>query len=1023
MAILYLKTGRTRTLTLTKTVHFNFELGIDSQLVPAGSSGSSSLTAYPKLGDSSFQFYAAIGVSGPKGPVPGIAQYTLFAETQIPGGTLQTSTYPVGSTPSDPIVYGSGAVNGTMSLTMQVEEWCEIALFTDLYSTPPLPYILDDGRAFPDYSSIYPGYCNAGYPDGLAAQSLRFYEQVVNGSQITVTANNGGASSTQSYTVTAPFTVDYLINDEDAYGSTTRVHSTNPMTYIYSSTSGTLSSSTTWGGVSFDGMSSYSNSGYGGTVSASDVGGHTISTSASIGSYFATSANGTISESWTPPLQYDLNLDSVGPDGTGQGHIYDWSTGAGRTPPVTQISATGQVSSTSTLRRQGGTISETFFYEAIGGANESTPYTYSVPTLAEWQPQRLFIDSASLAATGDDPRDWRCQFLGKSFESFTIQQQPSVQVLASQSLTSATGALTPLVLNWEGYRYLAFQADQSASLSLSTPQGLTKSWSWTVATPGTPQTITLDLCSPSSWNQDSNQLPGVDERGSRYPLDSTGSFPDEVHEGSSLDGNGILHDAKGAYWGVFQVSTLNFGGLGTGVTLNLGEISLLRKTSSSISFSPKFADYETYQVGGNVLVQPFCCLASDHKGFYDSYAATHTPGVAWQDQTLAGLIADLNNCPGWVCTAASSFPDSQWHNNSGPAAWAWGSGHYWDGSQWHNGLDVSVGAALVTVFAQPLYDEVSAYPGAGKGIWDGSAYDSMNPQIPLNAAKTVRGRAQRRVFEKGSGLPYPSASIQTMLHGTMTGCGSAQAGADGYYATGAGFGPGDQSIDTELVGSQPAAIQTQVWQNRELATISFVAPAQSDSPSLLESESGGYLQIYLNSGVLVIQGSSLPVPPAQVSTSHGELGPLLGASICLDADGCLWVATTSQSYQSQLFQSFDSGKTLSDWPSISMSSQQCGIRCGPDGTLALLWLSSLSGNSGPSNFMARLKHLGDSDFTAAKMMNDQTGAALLCDGSGFGFDCAREGAARWVLTFVVNGESSPSVWVSSDECATWIRTT
>lgn len=396
MSILQFKTGRSRTLTLTKTVNFPFEFGIDSQLVPAGSSGSSQISAFPNANDPSFQFIAKIGVNGPKGPLAGVAQYTLTATTQLPGGALQTSTDPVGAVPAGPIAYGSGTVNATITLSIPTEEWCEVALFTDLYTVAPLPYIINDGRAFPDYSSIYPGYCGAGFPDGLAANSIRFYEQTVLGTDIEISATNGGAVSSQSYAVTAPFPVDYVINDTDSYGSATRAHSTSPLTYIYSSSSGSLTSATSWSGVQFAGSSTLTNSNFGGTVNMSDINGHTISTSALAGGNFATSASGTISEGWAPPITYALNLNSVAINGSPIGETYDWATGANRTPPVSQITASGQTGATSVLRRQGGSFQQSFYYEAIGGANATQPYSFNLPVFAEWQPQRIFLDKTSL---------------------------------------------------------------------------------------------------------------------------------------------------------------------------------------------------------------------------------------------------------------------------------------------------------------------------------------------------------------------------------------------------------------------------------------------------------------------------------------------------------------------------------------------------------------------------------------------------------------------------------------------------
>lgn len=92
-----------------------------------------------------------------------------------------------------------------------------------------------------------------------------------------------------------------------------------------------------------------------------------------------------------------------------------------------------------------------------------------------------------------------------------------------------------------------------------------------------------------------------------------------------------------------------------------------------------------------------------------------------------------------------------------------------------------------------------------------------------------------------------------------------------------------------------------------------------------------------------------------------------------------------------------------------------------DGFLLEISLLPDVGTSGPGTFYARTRAPGEVNFSAAFLLKDSTGTALHSDGSGFGFDKAAENPDRWMLTMVVVGDSSPSVWWSSDEGITWTR--
>ncbi|MHB8638019.1 MAG: hypothetical protein ACYC96_16290, partial [Fimbriimonadaceae bacterium] len=99
----------------------------------------------------------------------------------------------------------------------------------------------------------------------------------------------------------------------------------------------------------------------------------------------------------------------------------------------------------------------------------------------------------------------------------------------------------------------------------------------------------------------------------------------------------------------------------------------------------------------------------------------------------------------------------------------------------------------------------------------------------------------------------------------------------------------------------------------------------------------------------------------------------------------------------------------------------CDIRCSANGLLLEISFVPDSGTSGPGTFSVRTRGPGDAAFSAAFIPKDDTGANLRSDGSGFGFDKAKEGPDRWALAMVKDGDTDVSTWYSADEGQTGKR--
>src|SRR5580693_6247290 len=91
------------------------------------------------------------------------------------------------------------------------------------------------------------------------------------------------------------------------------------------------------------------------------------------------------------------------------------------------------------------------------------------------------------------------------------------------------------------------------------------------------------------------------------------------------------------------------------------------------------------------------------------------------------------------------------------------------------------------------------------------------------------------------------------------------------------------------------------------------------------------------------------------------------------------------------------------------------IRSSPSGLLLELTFVPDSGTGGPGAFSARTRGPGDLSFSSAFIPKDTTGSDLRSDGSGFGFDRAKEPPDRWALALVADGDTDVSTWYSSDD--------
>lgn len=505
-----------------------------------------------------------------------------------------------------------------------------------------------------------------------------------------------------------------------------------------------------------------------------------------------------------------------------------------------------------------------------------------------------------LSNNEEDGRDTRCLFNGKAYNSFTVQHLPSLAVEPASSLTGyaagsnttlslvgghvnaavagGTGSLTrafsssdpytvqsnPANLSeytqeWEAYRYLQIViqsvnvSNQPFRLVVTSPYGplgqtTVKYWDLQTGTAGTNTTVTVDLCLPGSTTGTTGN------QNSRFPLPTN----------------------DGQFWGVSQVSSISLQNLANGETYILGGFTLVRQHFTKMDFLParltptdvpKPTDPQAhvdYTPGSfpnvvRMLLGITDWRQSAEENYVWHYVANDTSGNAYDQyiqRTLNQLIADLSAHPGWSVSNLNPAPADGYHDNTLPAAYAWGGGAIYQGgaTPWLEGLDVDV-TGSVTVQAQALWDQVDWYWACGD-VWENAGtYDSTAPAIPLRFNKILRSRAYGVV---GNFDDTPASGVTVSTTETVSGVNSGTGVTDttGGYETGDPFGrtppplavwpppPGGQNYHIDHTASLGGLTIQDEWFPRQRQRLCFrELPTTLISPSNLETTTVRYFRV------------------------------------------------------------------------------------------------------------------------------------------------------------------------------------
>jgi|GEM_PF-6147201 hypothetical protein len=685
---------------------------------------------------------------------------------------------------------------GSYSFSLPVEE---VAFYDDLIN---LDAALCDANGFPrepilNVSGQVVGYGSA-HPDGLRAKAALFYERAVIGEQMVATLTLNGHTATAFVTITAfnQFDLVKTFGSGIDYGlrivGTTGAGNRGNSLYISANFQGGALSAP-WSTSKFD-------------ASATALpDGLTVTTMS--GSFLGTYSTGEVA--LFPALKIDVStrarkwLDSYG-GGLSVRTIRD----AGLNTVLTSVG--------------GGPSIEMRRYGCAADLN-GTPGTGAFAN--EWGYTRSWLDAGTLSSAGEDVRGWRLQYRGKRWPAIDLTRDSSVTIDDGSSaanwtagenttVTSSAGAINIAASGGSGsatrtyspdlmigpFRYLRARAKGTGTITV-TIQGK----AWEFAPTASFADYDLDLAC------EQNETAEVEPRDSRFPIENPGGFPTAT----------LPQTPYSMGWGVTHTPSIEISGVPDGSTLEIDSMQLVALDGSRFDLQGPFAQFGPgwTSPSDTTTLRPWLHLTRDGlvSDLPDMALVTPTsgtPSYTWFSISQAASM--VSHFPGYSATALPALPDGfhgpaleMHHLGGGGALYAYATQTWTD----------QLARTDATIDAQMLWDVIDIYPGAGRGVWDGS---NTYGAIPVAASKQFRGRAEGIVFSSDS-TPLPGATVAAFeVLAPLVVAGSELSASDGAYRTLAPYGRGNVDHRTELrYGPLPYLFSDQRWQNRGRYRTSF----------------------------------------------------------------------------------------------------------------------------------------------------------------------------------------------------------
>lgn len=520
--------------------------------------------------------------------------------------------------------------------------------------------------------------------------------------------------------------------------------------------------------------------------------------------------------------------------------------------------------------------------------------------------------------------------------------------------------------------------------------------------------VDVDLCNPT------NHKPGPDQQNSRW--DDPSWSPKKI---------------EGPFWGANEILSITLD-LPTGTTYELDYIKLVRSELPRLTASnPDFTllSSDTGITGGKNTIM----ADTDGRRSLEARAmsSSYTP------RTITQGITEITARNGWDAvdtTNPSLWYAPQAYSDFGSArsdlvAYIGASGALWQGNrdgagaatsivQWLEAQGTPDGSGYVALKAQVMAEKIYAGPGMGSILMGGSVGGPM--VLPL--AKVVRGQAVGLCLGGGTNVD-------------IIGYGSGAVATDKQYQTGSEFPP-NHSPDTYRVKVRGSTASTGISTARRIEhrtprRFAFATTVSTRTGNIwIGHTSAGKLlrgEVIFSDLTLTRFKSATAAAGIDITDAVTSFGDVNFATFALDRSlsGRILVLldrTVSGNREIWGGYSDDDGETAGAFAKITNGIRaMAGISRNND--QLIVYFKYNAGSSGPGKLYGRFRGRGAAAFGAEFALLDSSAANItVTDALGFSnLAKAKEGPERWLISLLINGESSVSEWESSDTGTTWKR--
>lgn len=631
-----------------------------------------------------------------------------------------------------------------------------------------------------------------------------------------------------------------------------------------------------------------------------------------------------------------------------------------------------------------------------------------------------------------------------AYDVFDLEQASERDVLSaysgtgpsdiSRTISLANGADTDLDgTDWSGfslrgYAYLTLRLKADA---VGSPFAVTiGSKTWTKDRTGSNliagtsfADFVIDLLCPDGGE--------TDDKDSRYPYTSSGPI--------------VVNDSD--LFGVSNATTIVLTNLAS-TDYDVDSVKLSRLDHSYATVVHGFNHFVPAVVGDTSQYQVrFLELETDGCRTHEHIALVYnTVTEIYTHRTIADIVESINGASGaqpadgWSATAevfdlsgcAPSSPDKPnlspcWLNDERYAAWIEGSGAKYSGGAWAYGFDLDC-ASSRTFQAQMMFHRLLSWP---PGLDDPLLLSSgsVGGAVFLPCASILRAQGVGVVHHE-SGVRASSVTVE--IDGGAQGSGTTD--AYGIYQTGIPYPPGSQTFDVVAdVGEEPPSLSTAFYsRTRSRGAFRVVLIEGVVLYYVYQDRLGQLHAIGTDTGNIRYfrSNSSLPIPNWAVN----------GVYVTGDAEteGEDEHPVVVRNWQHRLFSLFDrpdeddpmirsvyecvsddDGETWSEPERVFEGASMPFNRVDSNG-------NHIDTAYSGGNITARFRAAGDETWSDLFLFTDSMGNPLEVEEECYSFDDAHDRAGLWVLSVVIAGESSSSLWWSADEgreSMSWTRVT